>query len=280
MDRASSQRQRSVALDLHARMAVDGVTIVIPNWNHEYLLPRAIESALRAVKDLREHDVAAQVLVLDDMSRDGSLSMLRQLEALMYGDGLRVLAFTKNSGLPFMRNEALLSAGYRYILFLDADNEVVPENVWHFYRSIVQTQAAVVYGNLIRLEAPPGETPILSNESFQARLLMNNYIDAFAMIDRLQVLDSGGYPTSHGFERGLSDWEFYAHMSSMGRRIVFVPLVLGIYHDLPESMHKQLGPHLDGLRSRFHRIYNQLGAREHLPMNTLHLRYHPDIGYL
>jgi hypothetical protein len=27
-------------------------------------------------------------------------------------------------------------------------------------------------------------------------------------------------------------------------------------------------------------LFNQLGLRDRLPLNTLHLRYHPDIGYL
>ena len=59
-----------------------GVTIAIPNWNHEVLLPRSVLSALRTVAILREQGVPAEVLVIDDFSRDGSLTLLRQLEAL------------------------------------------------------------------------------------------------------------------------------------------------------------------------------------------------------
>jgi hypothetical protein len=30
----------------------------------------------------------------------------------------------------------------------------------------------------------------------------------------------------------------------------------------------------------FRRVFNQLGARDRLPLNTRHLRYHPDVGHL
>src|SRR5690349_16922567 len=88
-------------------MSPSGVTIAIPNWNHEYVLPRAVASGLQAVQVLRGHDVPAEVLVIDDQSRDGSLTLLRQLEALLYDRGLRVLAFRHNGGLSMARNRAL-----------------------------------------------------------------------------------------------------------------------------------------------------------------------------
>ena len=72
-------------------MAQAGVTIAIPNWNHEILLPRSIASALRAVDLLRNEGVPAEVLVIDDASRDGSQTLLRQLEALYSKAGLRCL---------------------------------------------------------------------------------------------------------------------------------------------------------------------------------------------
>src|SRR5580693_4588580 len=104
-----------------------GVTIAIPNWNHELLLPRALASALRAVALLREEGMHGEVLVIDDHSRDGSRSLLRKLEALHFADGLRVLALAAHSGLAVCRNQALLNARFPYVLFLNADNELIPE---------------------------------------------------------------------------------------------------------------------------------------------------------
>ena len=284
-------RSNATGLDLHpeSRTALSsadgggggggGVTIAIPNWNHELLLARSVGSALKAVRALREHGADGEVLVIDDASRDGSVVLLRQMETMHYKDGLRVLARGRNSGLPAVRNAALAAASNRYVLFMDADNELIPENLWHFYRSVRDTRAAAVYGNLLSRRLDSGAVTVLSNESFQDRMFDANYVDAFALFDRLQLLDCGGGYSEHPGVRGREDWEMYLHLAACGRRIVFVPLVLGFYHDLPNSMIKQARP--EGEQKVFvTRVYDQLGLRGRMPLRTRHLRYHPDIGYL
>jgi succinoglycan biosynthesis protein ExoO len=255
-----------------------GVSVAIPNWNHEYVLPRAVESALRAVELLRTRGVPAEVIVADDGSRDGSLVLLRQLEALHYGQGLRVLALSRNAGLPAVRNLLLERASHPYVAFMDADNELVPGNLYHFARAMAQTRAAAVYGNLVRRGAG-GHYAMVSSESFQDRVLAENYIDAFALFDRAQVLDAGGYSRSE-LVRAREDWELYLHLAACGRKVVFVPLVFGLYHAMPGSMIEEANDSHPAQKAHVRRAYDQLGVRQRLPMNTRHLRYHPDLGYL
>jgi glycosyltransferase involved in cell wall biosynthesis len=204
-----------------------GVTIAIPNWNHELLLPRAIDSALRTIALLRDSGVPGEVVVIDESSRDGSPMLLRQLEILYRKDGLRVLAFADTDSLASSRNHALANARYRYIVFLDADNELIPENMPVFLRALEQTGAAVIYGNLlVRTAASRCALNMLSNETVQGKLFDGNYIDAFVLVDRLQLLDAGGYETSY---RAAEDHEMWLHLAVNGRKIVFVPLVFGYY---------------------------------------------------
>ncbi len=254
----------------------EGVTIAIPNWNHELLLPRSISSALQAVKRLAAHGVPAETLVIDDCSRDGSLALLRQLEALLYEEGLRVMSLKYNGRLGAARNQALRHATYRYIAFLDADNELIPENVYHFYRAIRDTEAALVFGNLLCQGGEAKNQLLHSNESFQARIFRENYIDACCLSDRAQLLDVGGYQTGQSLN-GIDDWELNLHLATQGRKLIFVPMLFAIYYTLPNSMINDVP-----LPSIYHahRIYNQLGARDQVPHNTTRLRYHPDIGYL
>jgi succinoglycan biosynthesis protein ExoO len=267
---------------LPLRTPPEGVTIAIPNWSHEYLLPRSVSSALRAVRELRAHGVAADTLVVDDMSRDGSLTLLRQFEALYFEEGLKVLALPRNGGLPAKtREQALNHATYRYIVFMDADNEMVPENLYHFYRAIRNTGAAMVYGNLIHINAHGEAAKLVSNESFQSRIMVQNYIDAFALADRAQLLDAGGHLDTRDMI-AREDWELYLHLAASGRRIVFVPLVMGFYHDIPGSITKATtDAAIHSAQYRLvQRMYNQLNIRAKMPSNTRHLRYHPDVGYL
>src|SRR5262249_40222991 len=156
-----------------------GVTIAIPNWNHEIVLPRSIASALRAVDRLRDEGIPAEVLVIDECSRDGSLTLLRQLEALYYKNGFRYLTFGITASLAARRNAALRHARYRYLAFLDADNELIPENLPLFVETLEQTRAAVAYGNLL-VRSPTANHAhfVLSNESIQKRIFryQGNYV--------------------------------------------------------------------------------------------------------
>jgi succinoglycan biosynthesis protein ExoO len=255
-----------------------GVTIAIPNWNHEFLLPRSISSALKAVALLRAEGIPGEVVVVDDHSRDGSLSLLRKLEALHYADGLRVVAFGANGGLVASRNQGLLNGRFSYIIFLDADNELIPENVLCFVRTLQQTKAAAAYGNLlVRSLTSRCAHNVISNESMQTKIFQGNYVDAFAVFDRLQILDVGGY---HFDERIQEDHELWMHLAANGRRSVFVPVVLGYYYLLPNSMCQVDNKYNPVGRSRIERVFNQLRVRPAMGMNTQHLRYHPEIGYL
>jgi glycosyltransferase involved in cell wall biosynthesis len=255
-----------------------GVSIVIPNWNHEILLPRSIGSALRALDVLRDEELPGEVLVIDDASRDGSHTLLRQLEALYYKDGLRCVTFGVNGGMAAGRNQSLMHARYRYLVFLDADNELVPENLPLFIRTLVETRAAACYGNLlIRTVTGDYAHYVTSNESFQKRLFWGgNYLDTFSVCDRLQLIDVGGF---NGYFYGIEDYEMWLRLATSGRRIVSVPAVLGYYYLLPTSVSSDLQKQ-HGEMARIRRVFDQVRAREHLDLNTCHLRYHPELGYI
>ncbi len=253
-----------------------GVTIAIPNWNHEYLLGRSVGSALRAASELHKRGISSEVLVIDDHSKDGSLTLLRQLEALYFQHGLRVYLEAHNDGPAETRNVALRLARYRYILFLDADNELLPENVHLFYKSIRETQAALVYGNVIVLSAEGRTEKLYNSESVQDRLFDANYIDTFGLVDSLQILELGGYVTS----AGLEDWFLDMQLCASGRLVVFVPIAIGFYYMLPNSMVLENSPEHVRMEKRFRRIFDQLNLRKGNLMRTRHLRYHPDLGFI
>jgi len=258
-------------------MVKSGVSIAIPNWNHEVLLPRSIESALRALALLRKEGVPAEVIVIDDFSRDGSQTLLRQLEALYYKDEFRCLAFGSNAGLAASRNQALKYARFQYLTFLDADNELIPENLPLFLKTLEQTQAAVAYGNLlVRTPTANHAHYVLSNESIQRKIFQGNYVDAFSVWDRVQLLDVGGYEASYHF---LEDHEMWLHLATNGRKIVFVPAVLGYYYLMPVAMSTNRTEQ-ERVHARNLRIFNQVKVREFLQTNTYHLNYHPELGYI
>ncbi|MCA9882074.1 MAG: glycosyltransferase family 2 protein [Anaerolineae bacterium] len=264
---------------LQRRHPEDGLTIAIPNWNHEFLLVRSIHSALRTLAILKESGIKGEILINDDASRDGSVTLLRQMEAL-YGDvDLNVLIQHDNGGPAVSRNIMLTRARYRYILYLDADNEVIAENVPIFLQSIRDTQAAVVYGNLVIKNYTTDQTIGLhSNQSYTDHIYDANYIDNMALYDRIQITDMGGYAPEN---QPVEDWELFNHLAANGRLVVFVPALFGLYYELPQSLVRDIDQsHHLKLNARMKRVYDQFGMRKQQIMRTRHLRYHPDVGYI
>ena len=260
---------------------IRGVTIAIPNWNHELYLPRVIKTSLKACEELMKNGVDCEILIIDDFSRDGSITLLKQLEALYFQRGLRLLINEKNLGVVATRNRAIAESTYRYILFVDADNELAAENVPAFFKSIEQTQAAAVYGNLLVHHPGIGLTGLFSSETVQHSLRNGNYIDACALYDKEQLEEVAGFQNNLRMQ-AHEDWELFLHLSAAGRKIVFVPLIMGKYNFMPNSHVSNVSDEdsIEDRESHVSRVYDQRGIRNAQRFNSQHLRYHPDIGYI
>lgn len=97
-------------------MATPNVTVLVANYNGRPLLGRAIASALAQTIE-RE---AFEILVADDGSTDESLASLKA-----HGAAIRVLALP-HRGLPATCNAGIHAARGRFLIRLDADDELEP----------------------------------------------------------------------------------------------------------------------------------------------------------
>lgn len=92
--------------------------VVITNYNYAKFVCETIDSALAQTR------AAAQILVVDDGSTDGSPELLRQ----HYGDDARVtLLFGENEGQLAAFQRGVAAANADVICFLDADDRWKPE---------------------------------------------------------------------------------------------------------------------------------------------------------
>ena len=263
----------------------NGVTIFISNWNHRPYLPRSVRSALHAIERLEEAGYSGELLVIDDASRDGSQKFLRTVKAL-YGDApLETVFLERNLGLPRLRNLAMRMSRYRHVCMLDADNELVADNLPLFLQSIVQTGAALAHGVL--LDKREGRmTGVRSDNVASMRLTGGNYIDAFALVDAAKMLRAGGYIIDQRLY-GCEDWEIVLHLIAEEEPIVFVPVVMGYYHLTPGSMFAETAvkkgqrptsaaPEMVAL---LRRMFAQTGTREWDAIRVGRI-YHPAVGYI
>jgi succinoglycan biosynthesis protein ExoO len=264
--------------------AENGVTIFIPNWNHRPYLPRSIRSALQAIERLEEAGLSGEILVIDDASRDGSQRFLRTIRVLYEDAPLETVFLERNLGLPRLRNLALRMSRYRHVCMLDADNELVADNLPLFLQSIMQTGAALVHGLLI--DKREGRmSGIRSDNVASMRLTAGNYIDAFALVDAKKVLGVGGYLADPRMPH--EDWEMLLHLIAEEEQVVFVPIVMGYYHLAPGSMYAETaqnkGPRPSSAAPEvvalLRRMYAQTGTREWDAIKVGRI-YHPAVGYI
>lgn len=96
------------------------VSIIIPAFNVEKYLADSAISAL-------DQPETAEVIIVDDGSKDNSLEIAKGLEA-EYPDRVRVLTHPnrENLGSAATRNVGIKAAKYEYIAFIDADDYYLP----------------------------------------------------------------------------------------------------------------------------------------------------------
>src|SRR5262244_1882053 len=83
------------------------LSVVLPNYNHAHLLPRAIAALLAQERPPDE------IIVVDDGSTDDSRAVIAQMAAR--APAIRVLLNDKNLGVVRTQNRALEAASGRYI---------------------------------------------------------------------------------------------------------------------------------------------------------------------
>ncbi|MCR5414951.1 MAG: glycosyltransferase [Kiritimatiellae bacterium] len=94
------------------------VSAIIPVYNGELYVKRAVESALaQTLRDI-------EVICVDDGSTDGTAAIL---DALASSDPRVKVLHRPNEGVSAARNAGMDAAQGRYIAFIDADDELEPE---------------------------------------------------------------------------------------------------------------------------------------------------------
>lgn len=120
------------------------VSIIVPTYNEE----KTIIQILEKVQWQKVEGIHFEVVVVDDGSRDNTVSLLEQNKHLYH----KLVRMKKNGGKGAAVKQGLLKASGEYILFQDADLEYDPADYADLMRPIRDFAADVVIGS--RLLAP------------------------------------------------------------------------------------------------------------------------------
>src|SRR5206468_3147814 len=178
---------------------VGDVAIIIPCFGQARFLAGAIDSAVRQWTRPRE------VIVVDDGSTE-------DLSKVVCGFPGVQLIRQRNRGLAAARNTGLMAAAAKRIIFLDADDRLLPRAVGAgLARFRKNPAAAFVYGAFQEVRGTI-KTRAFSRVSHHTDLVKCNWIGMIAtvMFDRRILADEGGFDETLGM---AEDWDAYLRLS-------------------------------------------------------------------
>lgn len=177
------------------------VSVIIPTYNRETTLKRAILSIIRQTYTNWE------LIIVDDGSTDGTEELVRNF----ISEKIHYIKFEVNQGVSKARNRGIRHAKGEYVAFLDSDDEWVVDKLEMQLKVMKQKGTKVVYCRFSRL-FEDGESYIvpanhqikyLEGDLFY-QLLVNNFIGTPTMVIAKDVLEEIG-----GFDENLQNLEDY-----------------------------------------------------------------------
>jgi glycosyltransferase involved in cell wall biosynthesis len=206
------------------------VTVLIPAYNAERCVGRAVEDALgQTLRDL-------EVLVIDDGSSDATAEAAR---LAAHGDPrLRIVALGENRGVAAARNAGLERARGTWIGLLDADDRIDRDRLERMTREASARDADLLADNLIVHNVDGAEPPTLAFPA--GRMRARGAIGAATFVDadrpawgtraagfikplmRRSFLEEHGLAYTPGIHAG-SDFHLYVRCLLRGARLFYVP---------------------------------------------------------
>ncbi len=120
------------------------VSVVLPNWNGRDWLPDCLLSLDRQVLP------AAELIVVDNGSRDGSTEYLRDTHP-----GVRVVELGRNSGFAYAANRGLEAAKCEFVALVNTDVKLAPDWIARMAGALHRhPQAAAVASKMLALREP------------------------------------------------------------------------------------------------------------------------------
>lgn len=243
------------------------ISVVIPAYNYAKSLPRAVRSVLAQL-----HEASADLLVIDDGSTDATPQVVDALQAEHVG---RFRALRKcNGGLSSVRNLGIEETTGRFLVFLDADDEMAPGALAALSnhiasnpqsRMIIGSHWSVFAGGKRSLQAAK-PLPLTMRQRVKGYLLDKTVsISNGACAMHREVFAPGGYPEHL---RNVEDLPVFAQvLARFPCSVVEQPLALIYKH--ADSMRHDLR---QSLAAGTEQVVNEVFSSQRMPQELQDLR--------
>jgi GT2 family glycosyltransferase len=182
------------------------VSLIIPTFSRPHLLPRCVESALKAGSSV-------EVIVVDDASTDETARVCRTLREIKY------VRLDSNRGVAGARNEGLAHSTGEYIGFLDDDDLRLPNSIDAQVNLLdANPEAGMIYGRALygdeECRPKGGSYPdeCLQGDIFW-ELMEWNFVPCLTVIFRRACLERVGLLDESA--AGVDDWDLWVRISEL-----------------------------------------------------------------
>ena len=169
------------------------VSVIVPLYNKKEYLKLAVDSILnQTLADI-------EVLIIDDCSTDGSLELCRELYG--HDERVRIIQQPHNMGPGAARNRGINEARGKYIVFVDGDDEILPDRSRKMFETAEKYNADIVHNTefLFPLPDENGNIPLE---------LIDGKVKLFPVSGNLDGTDYTEItPLSDDMSSRLEDWK-------------------------------------------------------------------------
>lgn len=210
------------------------ISIIIPAYNYAHFLVYTLENVLSQV------DIELDIVVVDDGSTDNTADVVKR-----FGGAVRYI-YQENKGLSAARNTGMLHAQGDFLVFLDADDLLLPGTLQAQASRLIdntEAQIAICYNQLFSSDTPQGPFHDLGRfeiikQDFFVWLCKHNIAPVHAhMIRRKAALQVGNFDTSL---KSLEDYDFWLRCAAAGHRFTFAENGIALYRKHDASMSSSL----------------------------------------
>jgi glycosyltransferase involved in cell wall biosynthesis len=236
------------------------VSVIIPAYNAERTLARAIESVFKQTFD------GYEIIAVDDGSTDSSLAILHG-----YGERLRIIR-QRNRGASAARNAGAAIAGGDYLAFLDADDEWLPAKLQTCVDVLDTSPGAVVACSDILSADGRRSSPMSGSPSLNDLLNMQNgwLLPSAIVVRRSAFIRCGGF--AEQFKKGdFGEDTFFGLQIREEGEFIHIVEPLTIYHGVGSSV--MLSKYPRGYRTLRRLVKERYGRRGKVVISSAHRWY-------
>jgi glycosyltransferase involved in cell wall biosynthesis len=216
------------------------ISVIIPTYNREKVLPRAVKSALnQTFKDF-------EILVVDDGSTDNTQEVVEDLQKK--DERIKYFRYTPNQGGNVARNLGIKKSQGDYIAFLDSDDEWLPESLEERIKffDTLSDEYGLVYcqsiKKILKKEQVVPKRGIKENESIVEYLFEGEgNLQTSSIIVRKNILEKDGLFFDEELKRH-QDWDFVIRLRKYAE-FYFLKKPLTVWH--AEDAYKKLTKKFD-----------------------------------